>query len=84
MPESVFEQIDVPTANENYVLRNGSRSALAVTCNNLRQIDQPYLNAISNGLSHLINRMTGQPLYAHISLEKGERSELADLASSLL
>ena len=50
----------------------------------LQQSDQPYLDALSNGLSHLINRMTGQPLYAHITLEKGERSELADLASSLL
>ena len=47
VPESVFEQIDAPTANENYVLRNGSRSALAVTCNNLQQPNnlriQPYL-----------------------------------------
>ena len=38
----------------------------------------------SNGLSYLIDRFKGQRLYAHINLEKGERSELAELASNLL
>lgn len=48
------------------------------------QIDTPYLDARSNGLSFLIDRMRGQPLYAHVNLEKGERSALANLASRLL
>jgi PhoH-like ATPase len=48
------------------------------------QIDHPYLNSYSNGLSNLIDRMKGQKLYAHINLEKGERSNLAELASNLL
>jgi PhoH-like ATPase len=48
------------------------------------QIDTPYLDAQSNGLTYLIDRMKGQNLYAHITLEKGERSVLADLASDLL
>jgi PhoH-like ATPase len=48
------------------------------------QIDHPYLDSLSNGLSYLIEKMQGQQLYAHIALEKGERSELADLASDLL
>ena len=48
------------------------------------QIDTPYLDSRSNGLSYLRDRMKGQKLYAHISLEKGERSELAELASNLL
>ncbi len=48
------------------------------------QIDHPYLDSQSNGLSYLIDKMQGQKLYAHISLEKGERSELAELASDLL
>jgi PhoH-like ATPase len=39
---------------------------------------------LSNGLSYLVSRMVGQPIYAHITLEKGERSALADLASDLL
>ncbi len=49
-----------------------------------QQIDSPYLDSRSNGLSKIIDRMKGQEIYAHISLEKGERSMLADLASSLL
>lgn len=48
------------------------------------QIDTPYLDSHSTGLSVLIERMKGQRLYAHITLEKGERSPLADLASNLL
>jgi len=48
------------------------------------QIDTPYLDAQSNGLTYLIDRMRGQKIYAHIALEKGERSLLADLASDLL
>ena len=48
------------------------------------QIDTPYLDSQSNGLSYLIDRLEGQPLCAHINLEKGERSELANLANELL
>lgn len=48
------------------------------------QIDHPYLDSQSNGLSYLIEKMRGQNLYAHINLEKGERSQLSDLATSLL
>lgn len=48
------------------------------------QIDTPYLDSRSNGLTFLIDKMKGQKIYAHINLEKGERSELADLASTLL
>jgi len=48
------------------------------------QIDTPYLDSKSNGLSYLIDRFKGQKLYAHINLVKGERSELAELASNLL
>lgn len=48
------------------------------------QIDTPYLDSRSNGLSYLRDRMKGQKLYAHITLEKGERSELAEIASNLL
>lgn len=48
------------------------------------QIDHPYLDTLSNGLSYLIERMKGQKIYAHINLQKGERSELAEIASNLL
>lgn len=48
------------------------------------QIDTPYLDSRSNGLTYLIDKMKGQELYAHVTLEKGERSRLAELASDLL
>jgi PhoH-like ATPase len=48
------------------------------------QIDTPYLDSESNGLSFLIDRLKGNNLYAHVTLEKGERSELANLANELL
>jgi PhoH-like ATPase len=48
------------------------------------QIDHPYLDSHSNGLSYLIEKMKGQPLAAHVNLEKGERSDLSELAASLL
>jgi predicted ribonuclease YlaK len=48
------------------------------------QIDHPYLDTESNGLSYLIEKMQGQGLYAHVNLEKGERSQLAELASNIL
>lgn len=48
------------------------------------QIDTPYLDSHSNGLSNLIEKLKNNHLYAHINLEKGERSELANLAGTLL
>ncbi len=48
------------------------------------QIDTPYLDSRSNGLTYLIDKMKGQDIYAHITLERGERSHLAELASQLL
>ena len=72
-----------PHEVKTVITRAGERTKVVLT-GDLQQIDQPYLDALSNGLSHLINRMTGQSLYAHVTLEKGERSKLADLASSLL
>jgi PhoH-like ATPase len=48
------------------------------------QIDTPYLDSRSNGLTYLIDKMKGQELYGHVVLEKGERSLLSDLASNLL
>jgi PhoH-like ATPase len=48
------------------------------------QIDHPYLNLYTNGISYTFNKMMGQPIFAHVTLEKGERSELAELASKLM
>lgn len=48
------------------------------------QIDTPYLDSRSNGLTRIIDKMKGQQIYAHVTLEKGERSLLSDLAAGLL
>ncbi len=48
------------------------------------QIDNPYVDARSNGLVYCHNRMKGQALHAHVKLSKGERSKLAELAADLL
>ena len=48
------------------------------------QIDNPYVDSRSNGLVYAHNRMKGQALSAHVTLMKGERSKLAELAADLL
>lgn len=48
------------------------------------QIDNPFVDARSNGLVYCHDRMKGQALHAHVSLSKGERSKLAELAADLL
>ena len=72
-----------PHEVKTVVTRAGEGTKIVLT-GDVRQIDHPYLDGRSNGLSHLIYRMKGQPLYSHVTLEKGERSELAELASDLL
>jgi PhoH-like ATPase len=72
-----------PHEVKTIITRAGEGTKVVLT-GDIFQIDHPYLNSHSNGLSYLINKMQGQKLYAHINLEKGERSELADLASNLL
>lgn len=72
-----------PHEVKTIITRAGDGTKLVFT-GDIFQIDHPYLNLESNGLSYLIDRMHGQKLYAHINLEKGERSELADIASTLL
>lgn len=48
------------------------------------QIDNPYVDAESNGLTWLVERFKGQPLAGHVTLQRGERSKLAELAANLL
>ncbi|MGB0166190.1 MAG: PhoH family protein [Luteibaculum sp.] len=72
-----------PHEVKTIVTRAGDNAKLVFT-GDVRQIDTPYLDEHSNGLTYLIDRLQGQDLYAHIHLEKGERSELANLANDLL
>ena len=72
-----------PHEVKTIITRAGEGTKMVFT-GDIFQIDHPYLDSQSNGLSYLIEKMKGQHLYAHITLEKGERSELAELASNLL
>lgn len=72
-----------PHEVKTIITRAGEGTKIIFT-GDIHQIDHPYLDTLSNGLSYLINRMVGQSIYSHITLEKGERSVLADLASELL
>ena len=72
-----------PHEVKTIITRAGEGTKVVLT-GDIYQIDHPYLDSQSNGLSYLIEKMQGQPLYAHVNLEKGERSELAMLASELL
>ena len=72
-----------PHEMKTIITRAGEGTKIVFT-GDIHQIDHPYLDTESNGLSFLISRMKGQGIYAHVMLEKGERSELADLASKVL
>lgn len=66
------------------IITRAGEGAKIVLTGDVFQIDTPYLDARSNGLSFVIDRLKGRGLYAHVDLEKGERSALANLASELL
>ena len=72
-----------PHEVKTIITRAGEGTKVVFT-GDIFQIDHPYLDSHANGLSYLIEKMKGQKLYAHVTLEKGERSELAELASNLL
>ena len=72
-----------PHEVKTIITRAGENTKIIFT-GDVFQIDTPYLDEQSNGLSYLIDRLKGNDLFAHITLEKGERSELANLANDLL
>ncbi len=72
-----------PHEIKTIITRAGEGTKIVFT-GDIHQIDTPYLDAQSNGLSYLIEKFKGQTVYAHITLQKGERSLLANLANELL
>ena len=72
-----------PHEVKTIITRAGEGSKVVFT-GDIQQIDTPYLDSQSNGLTVLIDRMKEQDLFAHVNLVKGERSHLAELASTLL
>ena len=72
-----------PHEIKTIITRAGEGTKVIFT-GDIHQIDTPYMDEQSNGLTYLIDRLKGNPLFAHIKLEKGERSELANLANEML
>ncbi len=72
-----------PHEVKTIITRAGEGTKMIFT-GDINQIDSPYLDKKSNGLSYLTDRMKGQDIFAHVNLVKGERSYLAELASDLL
>ena len=72
-----------PHEVKTIITRAGEGTKMIFT-GDIHQIDSPYLDLKSNGLSYLADRMKGQDIFAHVNLIKGERSYLAELASDLL
>ena len=72
-----------PHEVKTIITRAGDNTKIVFT-GDVNQIDTPYLDEHSNGLAYLVDRLKGQSLFSHITLEKGERSELANLANDLL
>lgn len=72
-----------PHEVKTIITRAGENTKIIFT-GDINQIDTPYLDEQSNGLSYVIDRLRGNKLFAHVTLTKGERSELANLANELL
>ncbi len=72
-----------PHEVKTIITRVGHNSKIILT-GDTEQIDNPYVDSFSNGLSYLIDRFRKQEISAHITLVKGERSELAEIAAKLL
>ena len=72
-----------PHEMKTIITRAGEGTKMVFT-GDIFQIDQPYLDQWSNGLTHLGEKMAGQKIFQHIFLKKGERSRLSEIASKLL
>ncbi len=72
-----------PHEIKTIVTRAGQGTKVVLTGDNY-QIDNPYIDASNSGLTFSVERFKGQRISAHVSLTKGERSELAELAANIL
>lgn len=66
------------------IISRAGENVKIILTGDVNQIDTPYLDRQSNGLSFVIDRMHDHPIHSHITLERGERSELANVANELL
>jgi len=72
-----------PHMIKTLITRVGEGSKIVFT-GDPEQIDHPYLDASSNGLTYLVEKLKGEEIAGHITLAKGERSKVAELGAKLL
>ena len=72
-----------PHEVKTIITRAGEGTKIVFT-GDIQQIDQPYLDNWSNGLTHINDKLYGEPLFEHVNLTKGERSKLSELAGKKL
>lgn len=72
-----------PHEIKTIITRAGDDTKIVLTGDSF-QIDNPYVDSANNGLVHLVDRFKDESISAHITLTKGERSKLSELASNLL
>lgn len=72
-----------PHEVKTIISRAGDNTKIVLT-GDPYQIDNPYVDSTNNGLVHAVNRFKAERIAAHVTLTKGERSELAELATNLL
>ena len=72
-----------PHEVKTIITRVGDETKIVLT-GDPYQIDNPYVDSTNNGLVHVVNRFKGDPIAGHVTLTKGERSELAEKAAKLL
>ncbi|MFA4944133.1 MAG: PhoH family protein [Lentisphaeria bacterium] len=72
-----------PLEVKTVITRVGNGTKIILT-GDPHQIDNPYVDSLSNGLVYILNRLRGSTISAHVGLQKGERSELAEVAANLL
>lgn len=72
-----------PHEIKTIVTRAGQGTKIVLT-GDIYQIDNPYVDSANSGLTYVVEKFKGYPIAAHITLTKGERSELAELAANIL
>jgi PhoH-like ATPase len=72
-----------PHEVKTILTRAGDNTKIVLT-GDPSQIDNPYVDATNNGLIHVVNKFRNERLAGHVTLQKGERSPLAELASTVL
>jgi PhoH-like ATPase len=66
------------------IITRAGRGTKVVLTGDIYQIDNPYVDSANSGLTYAVEKFKGHPISAHVTLTKGERSELAELAANIL